>query len=303
MSLVTVSGLTKKFNGTAAVNGLSLKLQKGVCTALLGPNGAGKTTTLSMLAGIMKQTAGNISFSGVNGKADFREYIGYLPQYPVFYGWMTGKEYLQYVGELASLSKKAAGEKADELLELVGISDAKKKKISGYSGGMKQRLGIAQALMNDPQLLILDEPVSALDPLGRREVLTLMEKLKKTTTILFSTHVLHDAEEICDYIYIIKDGELAINGSLEDLQKSHEQPTFYIEIEKERSELGDDISKFAFVSEVASNSAKKITVTVTDVEAARTCLLNYFVNENIPIRKFELVRTSLEDLFMKVAKK
>lgn len=302
MSLVTITGLTKKFNTNIAVNNLNLELNKGVCTALLGPNGAGKTTTLSMLAGIMKPTSGSIAFSGVAGR-DFRKYIGYLPQYPVFYGWMSGKEYLQYVGQLGSLSKKEAATKADQLLELVGIADAKKRKISGYSGGMKQRLGIAQALINDPLLLILDEPVSALDPIGRREVLTLMKELKEKTTILFSTHVLHDAEEICDYIYIVKNGEMAINGTLDELQNSHQQPTIYIEGEKELDEWLPKLKQYSFVSELVSNTPKTVTVTVTDVEIARRELLNYFGSLNVPIRKFELVRTSLEDLFLKVAKK
>ncbi|QOY38177.1 ATP-binding cassette domain-containing protein [Anaerobacillus isosaccharinicus] len=302
MSLVTITGLTKKFNTNIAVHNLNLELNKGVCTALLGPNGAGKTTTLSMLAGIMKPTSGSIAFSGV-AERDFRKYIGYLPQYPVFYGWMSGKEYLQYVGQLASLSKNEAATKAGELLELVGIADAKKRKISGYSGGMKQRLGIAQALINDPLLLILDEPVSALDPIGRREVLTLMRELKEKTTILFSTHVLHDAEEICDYIYIVKNGEMAINGTLDELQNTHQQPTIYIEGEKELDEWLPKLKQYSFVSELVSNTPKTVTVTVTNVETARRELLNYFGSLNVPIRKFELVRTSLEDLFLKVAKK
>jgi ABC-2 type transport system ATP-binding protein len=302
MSLVTITGLSKKFGTNTAVDNLNLDLEKGLCTALLGPNGAGKTTTLSMLAGIMKQTTGKITFSGAVGN-DFRKYIGYLPQYPVFYGWMTGKEYLQYVGQLADLSKQEAGTKADELLELVGIAEAKKRKINGYSGGMKQRLGIAQALINDPQLLILDEPVSALDPIGRREVLTLMKRLKEKTTILFSTHVLHDAEEICDYIYIIKDGQLAINGTLEQLQSEHQQPTIYIEGEVELGEWLEKIKQFQFVSELVTHNPKIVTLTVTDVETARRELLNFFGSLNVPIRKFELVRTSLEDLFLKVAKK
>lgn len=302
MSLVTITGLTKKFNTNIAVHNLNLELNKGVCTALLGPNGAGKTTTLSMLAGIMKPTSGSIAFSGV-AERDFRKYIGYLPQYPVFYGWMSGKEYLQYVGQLASLSKNEAATKAEELLELVGIADAKKRKISGYSGGMKQRLGIAQALINDPLLLILDEPVSALDPIGRREVLTLMRELKEKTTILFSTHVLHDAEEICDYIYIVKNGEMAINGTLDELQNTHQQPTIYIEGEKELDEWLPKLKQYSFVSELVSNTPKTVTVTVTNVETARRELLNYFGSLNVPIRKFELVRTSLEDLFLKVAKK
>lgn len=302
MNLVTISGLTKKFNKTTAVNNINIDLEKGICTVLLGPNGAGKTTTLSMLAGIMQQTAGSIVFSGARG-VDFRNYIGYLPQYPVFYGWMTGKEYLQYVGQLANLTKKNASLKAEELLELVGIADAKKQKISGYSGGMKQRLGIAQALINDPKLLILDEPVSALDPIGRREVLTLMKELKRKTTILFSTHVLHDAEEICDYIHIIKNGEMAISGSLEELQKTHQQPTIYIESEKSLENWVSDLKAKSFISKLEMNSEKTLIVSCADVDMARRELLNYFLEKKIPIRKFELVRTSLEDLFLKVAKK
>ncbi len=302
MSLVSMTGITKKFGSNFAVNNLSIELHKGVCTALLGPNGAGKTTTLSMLAGIMKPSSGEITFDGVANR-DFRNYIGYLPQYPVFYGWMTGKEYLQYVGQLAGLQKSDASNKADELLELVGIAEAKKRKVSGYSGGMKQRLGIAQALMNDPLLLILDEPVSALDPIGRREVLTLMKQLKEKTTILFSTHVLHDAEEICDYIYIIKSGELAINGTLEQLQTEHQQPTIYVEGELELEKWISEINSYPFVSELVSHTPKTLTITVTDVETARRELLRYFGSVNLPIRKFELVRTSLEDLFLKVAAK
>src|SRR5699024_6824411 len=158
--------------------------------ALLGPNGAGKTTTLRMLSGLLKPTTGTIHIANAKKGEDVRHDIGYLPQYPVFHPWMTGKEFLTYVGQLAYLTKKEAAEKADQLLQKVAIYEARNKRIGKYSGGMKQRLGIAQAMIHDPKVLLLDEPVSSLDPIGRREVLTLMEELKQQTTLLFSTHIL-----------------------------------------------------------------------------------------------------------------
>src|SRR5690606_1974532 len=196
-TLVSIENLVKRFGKETAVKNLSFEIKKGSCTALLGPNGAGKTTTLQMLAGLLHPTSGKIAFDGMEN-GDNRKYIGYLPQHPVFYNWMTANEFLVYVGQLAHLSKQESQRSADELLELVGIADAKKKKIGGFSGGMKQRLGIAQAMIHEPKLVMLDEPVSALDPVGRREVIEMMRQLKEKTTILFSTHVLHDAEEVCD---------------------------------------------------------------------------------------------------------
>src|SRR5690625_1115198 len=193
---LSVKNLTKKFNSQLAVDNVSFDLNAGQCTALLGPNGAGKTTTLRMIAGLLSPTDGSIQFEGYENGRDIREKIGYLPQNPVFYAWMTGKEFLVYVGRLAHLSKLEAIQRAEKLLEQVGISHVKNKRIGQYSGGMRQRLGIAQALIHKPALLMLDEPVSSLDPIGRREVLTLLEKLKEETTILFSTHILNDAEEI-----------------------------------------------------------------------------------------------------------
>src|SRR5699024_9202307 len=134
---------------------------------------------------------------------DIRPYIGYLPQYPTFYGWMSGYEFLIYIGKLANMNKDDVNERAEELLALVGLSEAKNKKIRTYSGGMKQRLGIAQAIIHRPQILMLDEPVSSLDPIGRREVLELMEQLKQEMTIIFSTHILSDADEISDELLLL----------------------------------------------------------------------------------------------------
>ncbi|UCZ52520.1 ABC transporter ATP-binding protein [Bacillus shivajii] len=300
MSLIETHQLSKSFKGTTAVENMNLTIKEGVCTALLGPNGAGKSTTLNMLTGLMQPTEGAITFDP-RYQGDRRKYIGYLPQYPKFYGWMTGEEYLMYSGQLGGKSKEETKRKSEELLALVGLEDAKKKRIQGYSGGMKQRLGIAQALVHDPKLVILDEPVSALDPIGRREVLDLMKKLKKKTSILFSTHVLHDAEEVCEEIFIMKKGKVIVDGGLHTLQSEHQQPTFYIETEEPLRKWSYSIENADWVRHINVDE-RKATITVDEIDRARTLLLSDEKLQQLKIVKFEVVKTTLEDLFMRVTK-
>src|SRR5690625_2093534 len=213
MTLLTVHQLSKQYKDKLAVDDVSFKFHSGKCVALIGPNGAGKTTILRTLAGLLKPTKGSIDFQQMNKNDDLSPFIGYLPQYPSFYSWMTGKEFLVFTGKLTHLSTLEANKRADELLDKVGISKAKNKRLNTYSGGMKQRLGIAQAIIHKPKLLLLDEPVSSLDPIGRREVLTLMEELKEQMTILFSTHILSDADEISDELILLNEGELIEAGT------------------------------------------------------------------------------------------
>lgn len=299
-SLVTIESLVKRFGRETAVNDLAFAIKKGSCTALLGPNGAGKTTTLRMLAGLLHPTSGKIEFAGLEN-GDHRKYIGYLPQHPVFYNWMTANEFLVYVGQLAHLSKKESQQRADELLELVGLADAKKKKIGGFSGGMKQRLGIAQAMIHEPKLVMLDEPVSALDPVGRREVIDMMRELKKKTTILFSTHVLHDAEEVCDDIVIIRKGELALHDSLEGLRKKHQHDVITIESEVDLTEWAKGLSGLESILEVTVERTKA-TIGVGQLQKARVAILQDLLNKEIPVTSFNIGQSSLEDVFMKVVK-
>ncbi|SDZ49246.1 ABC-2 type transport system ATP-binding protein [Evansella caseinilytica] len=301
MNLITAESLTRAFQSTVAVDGINLSIKEGVCTALLGPNGAGKTTTLNMLTGLIKPTGGSIAFDE-RYHGDRRQYIGYLPQFPKFYGWMSGQEYLMYTGQLCGLTKKAANERAEELLTLVDLAEAKRKRIGGYSGGMKQRLGIAQALVNNPKLVILDEPVSALDPIGRREVLELMKKLKKTTSILFSTHVLHDAEEVSDDIFIMNRGKVVIEGGLAELQTKYQKPTIYIETEEEPDIWCRALKKKEWFRHMHLDK-KQLTITVENINTAREELLADATLHKLKPLRFEVVRTTLEDLFMEVAKK
>jgi ABC-2 type transport system ATP-binding protein len=298
--LLQVDQLTKQYGPKLAVNKLTFTVSEGRCVALLGPNGAGKTTTLQMLSGLLVPSSGTIGFEDSDGK-DIRQSIGYLPQYPAFYNWMSGKEFLEFTGRLAHLSLKEAAARAGDILERVGLKEAANRRIGGYSGGMKQRLGLAQAIIHRPKLLILDEPVSALDPLGRREVLELMQELKQETTILFSTHVLHDAEAICDDVLIIHDGQLVLNGDLNSIMLENQQPFITIQISAGHETWLRSLAAKPYVKEVEiqHHSAQ---MTVSHLEQAKTALLGEIVDQGISITKFEVGQTTLEDLFMKVVK-
>lgn len=302
MSLIEINGLKKSFQGSEVIKGLTFKLEKGNCIALLGPNGAGKTTTLRMLSGLMRPSEGTITFNDVKKDADIRHLIGYLPQFPVFYDWMTGYEFLVYVGKLAGLTSNEAKERSLELLELVGILDAKNRKVGKYSGGMKQRLGIAQAIIHRPQLVMLDEPVSALDPFGRREVLELLEGLKKQTTILFSTHILNDAEEVCDDILFLHNGKIVESGTMEELRDRHQQAKIDLFFRK----ISEDIAltiKNQSITQSVLEEGNKISVFVKDVEVARKEFLRVVSENDWPLEKFEISSMTLEDVFMKVVEK
>lgn len=298
MELLRVNDLVKRFGNTNAVNGINFHIEEGRCVSLIGPNGAGKTTTLKMLSGLLAPTSGSIDFKGKKAK-DLRSFIGYLPQYPAFYNWMSGKEFLIFAGQLAKLNRKEAEKRSEELLERVGLKEAKKRRIGGYSGGMKQRLGLAQALIHRPKLLILDEPVSALDPFGRREVLDMMREIKEETTILFSTHVLHDAEEISDDILIMRQGEIVVSGGLEDVMEEYRQPILQIEFESQATDWLKSIAGYSFVSEV-NIQGNKASIVLKNMVHGKQALLNDIVDKKISIRKFEISQTTLEDLFMKV---
>ncbi len=300
MDLLKASDLVKRYGNTNAVKGINFQIEEGRCVSLLGPNGAGKTTTLKMLSGLLEPTSGSIDFKGEKAK-DLRQFIGYLPQYPAFFNWMSGKEFLVFTGQLAKLTRKEAEKRSEELLERVGLTDAKKRRIRGYSGGMKQRLGLAQALIHRPSLLILDEPVSALDPLGRREVLDMMREIKEETTILFSTHVLHDAEEISDDILIIHAGEIAVSGSLGSVMAESRQPIIQVEFESQAAEWLKSIAGYGFVSEV-NIQGNKASIVLNDMVNGKQKLLKDIVDLELPIRKFEVSQTTLEDLFLKVVK-
>lgn len=211
MELVA-SNLTKKYGNYAAVNNVSFRLNPGVY-GLLGANGAGKTTLMRMLCSVLKPTAGNIHMDGLDvSSEDYRARLGYLPQDFGYYPEFTGEDFLLYLSALNGLSRSHAKRKTDELLELVSLANVKKKKIKTYSGGMKQRLGIAQALLNDPYLIVLDEPTAGLDPKERAKFRNMIADLSKDSIVLFSTHIVSDIEQIADHLLVLQGGKLIYDG-------------------------------------------------------------------------------------------
>ncbi len=301
MPLLQVTNLRKSYGKHTSVDGISFEIEQGRCVALLGPNGAGKTTTLRMLAGLLQPTAGAISFDGSPPGMDYRRVLGYLPQAPAFYGWMSGMEYVTFAAKLSGSGSKEASSMAAVAIERVGLTPDARRRIGGYSGGMKQRLGLAQALVHRPRLLLLDEPVSALDPLGRREVMELLRDIREETTVLFSTHVLHDAEEICDDIILMNRGLIAEQGALSQLRSKYSLPVIRMRTEKNDVALQwlETLASKPFIVE-ARFSGDGAVFNVSDVEVARRSILQEAASLDIPLLQFEAGSSTLEDLFMKV---
>ena len=202
MNVLRVQNLSKSFGNQKIIDNLNLSVPEGSVFGFIGQNGAGKTTTMKMVLGLLQPDNGEIYVCNEPvsfGQTKTNQFIGYLPDVPEFYNYMTSMQYLRLCGEVIGVSKAEIEQRGDELLTLVGLNGASKK-IGGFSRGMKQRLGIAQALLTQPKLLICDEPTSALDPVGRKEILDILHKISKTTTVLFSTHILSDVGRICDHV-------------------------------------------------------------------------------------------------------
>ena len=217
-----IDRLTQQYENKIAVDRVSLQLTNGVY-GLLGANGAGKTTFMRMLCGILKPTSGTVTFDGMDvSSEEYRAELGYLPQDFGYYPDFNGMDFLLYMASLKGLTKTEAKRKSKKLLELVSLSDVAKKKIATYSGGMKQRLGIAQALLNDPKIIILDEPTAGLDPKERVRFRNLIKELGTESIVLLSTHIVSDIEHIADTVLMMKAGQIVFNGSadeIDDLEK------------------------------------------------------------------------------------
>lgn len=224
---LNIDRVTKQYGPKIAVDRISLTLTPGV-TGLLGANGAGKTTLMRMLCGILRPTSGSISLDGLDVSTEgYRAVLGYLPQDFGYYPSFSALDFLLYLGALKGMERKQAKERSLELLEVVGLGEVARKKIRTFSGGMKQRLGIAQALLNRPKLLILDEPTAGLDPKERVRFRTLIEEQGKESIVLLSTHIVSDVEHIAGRILMVKDGQLIYDGSAADTPQDLEE--FYLQ--------------------------------------------------------------------------
>ena len=299
MDILILKGLYKNFGSKEVLKGLDLCIPEHSVFGFVGRNGSGKTTTMKAILGLIKTDGGEIYVSGEKvayGETPTNRYIGYLPDVPEFYSFMTPKEYLTLCGESLSMSKNDIEERCTELLSLVGLLH-ENRRIKGFSRGMKQRLGIAQALFGRPKLLICDEPTSALDPIGRKEILDILLAAREQTTVLFSTHILSDVERICTDVALLDDGKVALQGSIDDLKKAHAAEEFSIQLTD-----FDSASKLlgAFPS---ATLADNNTLIFRDGESQMFEALGFISKHRLPLHKFERSDASLESLFVKVVKK
>lgn len=293
-----VKNVTKTFKEKTAVNNFSMVLQSGECVGLIGPNGAGKSTLIKVISDIINPTRGEILLNG-NKISQMKKEIGYLPQYPNFYHWMTAQETLAFMGELSGLSKEELTKAIPEILSKVGLSGEENSKVGTFSGGMKQRLGIAQALLHKPSLIVMDEPVSALDPIGRREVLNLIEEIKRETTILLSTHILCDAEEICERFIIIKNGQKIEDTTISDLLNSNSQNKIIFEVTSIDREWMEVLKNLNYVKDVEA-VGNKIKIQVENISLNKNKLLRSALEHQVNLVKFEINNDTLEEIFMKL---
>jgi ABC-2 type transport system ATP-binding protein len=301
--MIRIENLKKTYGSVRALDGLSLDVAPGVVYGFLGPNGAGKTTTMRILSGLARADSGRAwvleKEIGQPG-SDVRPLIGVLPEEPVFYPWMTPTEYLRdFIAPLYGLSPRDASQRAAEMLAMAGLAHTAKRKIAGFSRGMRQRLGLAQAMIHRPAVLLLDEPVSALDPAGRKEVLEMIETMHGKTTIFLSTHILADVERVCDMVGIVAQGKLITQDQREALLDRFVTPLFEIETDNGFGQWIEKIRQLPFVENV-SLSNHTARVLVKDIARAQKELLVSLAGEDIQVRRFELVHPSLEDVFLRL---
>jgi ABC-2 type transport system ATP-binding protein len=301
---VETFGLSKSFKGFKAVDSLDLNVPEGSIYGFLGPNGAGKTTTLKMLTGLTRPTAGSIRICGRElnfGSIKNRSDIGFLPDVPNFYNWMTPQQFLKVTGELFSIDKKLLDARIEENLDLVGLGGIKKK-IGGFSRGMKQRLGIAQALINQPRVVFMDEPVSALDPIGRKEVMDILVKLSGKVTVFFSSHILSDIERVCDRVVILNNGKAMLEDSMENLKYRYSGRNIIIGTDagQGKAKLKEELSKQVWAGRIQELENGEFTVHAKDMSKAQHEIPVLMAAKRLALKKFMVLEPTLEDIFMKV---
>ena len=305
--VIETHGLSKTYKKLQVLHSLDLQVHQNSIFGFLGPNGAGKTTTIKLMLGLTHPTSGTASIFGLDSvkhSVDIRARIGYLPQEPHFYEYMTARQTLHFTAEFFFKGpKKAIDDRVDEMLKLVDLSDKADRPIKTFSGGERQRLGIAQAQVNYPDLLILDEPAASLDPLGRRDVLEVMSGLRKYTTIFYSTHILDDVQRVSDTVVILNKGKLVAQGPIEELLAGSEGVIYIIHLKGEVEVALNLVQSLPWVSGVNSNQSNEESiwqVSVTDPEAAEIQLLKLLVNQPVVVNEFRRKQYDLEDVFMQV---
>ncbi|MEC0244315.1 ABC transporter ATP-binding protein [Paenibacillus chitinolyticus] len=296
-----IKHVKKAYKDKMAVNDFSMELNAGECVGLIGPNGAGKSTLLKMITDMIKPDEGEVL---LNGKkiAQMKREIGYLPQYPNFYHWMTARETLAFMGQLSGLQKEEVIHSISEILAKVGLREVGDSKVGTFSGGMKQRLGIAQALLHKPALIVMDEPVSALDPIGRREVVNLIRDIKQDTTIILSTHILSDAEEICERFVMIRNGIKIEDTTVGELFARNNKNKLSIHCTAKDLKWIDTAKKLPYVREIEV-TGHRIDIEVENIQTDKNRVLENALVHEVDIVKFEIHTDTLEEIFLQLVVK
>ncbi len=302
MNAIETNSLTKRYGTHIAVDNLNLCVAKGSICGFLGKNGAGKTTTIKMLAGLAKPTSGTIMLSGEDRKygSNNNYNIGYLPDVPNFYGYMTAREYLNFCGKLYAIESKKLKVCVDDLLKQVGLFNSNKN-ISTFSRGMKQRLGIAQALINEPDVVFLDEPISALDPIGRNEVMTLIRSLRGEITVFFSTHILTDVENTCDHVLILEKGKVLADNTIVSLKQKYADNTAILKLY-----TPDDGNSFSTLVQqqndltIESKSPTEFILSTDNLNFLGKRISSLLTEADISMECFQAYTPSLDDIFIKL---
>ncbi len=304
MDAIRIEGLSKTYGAVRALDGLNLAVTSGSVFGFLGPNGAGKTTTIRILTGLAHASGGRAVVSGAEVTAhrhDASRRIGHLAEEPAFYSWMTAAEFVDHVARTFGLLRAARVARVSELLEMAGLADVAGRRISGFSRGMRQRLGIAQALVNRPDVVFLDEPTSALDPAGRKDVLELIGRLRGHCTVFMSSHILGDVERVCDTIGIVARGKLVTQASREQLLAEYAAPIFEVETrpgdESMLAQWAGGLRQLPWIDSISvEGSAARIVVRDTDL--AMRELPSAVLRADLVVVRYEMMRPSLEDVFL-----
>jgi len=305
--VIHTAGLSKSFGEVHALKSLDLRVSQKSIFAFLGPNGAGKTTTIKLLLGLIKPTRGAGQIFGldiVRDSVDIRANIGYLPQDACFYEHITARQTLDYTAKFFYKGPQAEiDQRVDEMIELVGLQGKADRPIKGFSGGERQRLGIAQAEVNYPDLLILDEPAANLDPQGRRDVLEVMSRIRKYATIFYCTHILDDVQRVSDQVAILNQGELVTQASIEELLAGKGDLIYSVTLRGDALSAYTQVNQQPWVSGIeASQQGEQTTwqVTVTDETAAEDQLMGLLVSSGLKVSNFSRKEQNLEDVFINI---
>ena len=300
--------LSKKFGALTALDNLCLEVEPHSIYGFLGPNGSGKTTAIRLMLGLSHPSSGNAYVYGFNStkrQTEARQMIGYMPDVPNFFGYMSGLDYLIFCGKLFGLDYKEASQRAWPLLEMTGIKEAAKRKGNNYSRGMRQRLGLAASMMGEPRVLFLDEPVSAMDPLGRADVLDIIKQIQNKTTVFLSTHILSDVERVSDKVGIIDHGRLLVSANMQELKHQFSENCITVQILEEPSSLASFIRTQEWCSEVTVKSNEQglgeMVIYLKDHLAARDNLPKLICQQGFTIINYMTTQPSLEDIFIKLA--